>query len=54
MIYVVAGVYEEYVSIPKNKMNLMMVGDGINKTIITGNHSYVDGWTTYHSATFGN
>ncbi|KAL7205319.1 hypothetical protein ACSBR2_018296 [Camellia fascicularis] len=51
MIYVVGGVYEEYVSIAKNKQYLMMVGDGINKTIITGNHSVADGWTTYSSAT---
>jgi hypothetical protein len=32
----------------------MMIGDGINKTIITGNHSVVDGWTTFGSPTFGN
>lgn len=53
MIYVSAGVYEENVSIDKKKMYLMMVGDGINKTIITGNRSVVDGWTTFKSATFG-
>ncbi|KAL6564166.1 putative pectinesterase/pectinesterase inhibitor 41 [Orobanche minor] len=52
LIYVTAGVYEEYVSIPKNKRYLLMVGDGINQTIITGNHSVVDGWTTFNSATF--
>ncbi|KAK4761010.1 hypothetical protein SAY87_005903 [Trapa incisa] len=52
MIYVTAGVYEEYVSIPKKKRYLFMMGDGINETIITGNHSIVDGWTTFHSATF--
>ncbi|CAL5378682.1 unnamed protein product [Camellia sinensis] len=51
MIYVVGGVYEEYVSIAKSKQYLMIVGDGINKTIITGNHSVADGWTTYSSAT---
>ncbi|KAK3000977.1 hypothetical protein RJ639_022304 [Escallonia herrerae] len=52
LIYVTAGVYEEYVSIAKNKRYLMMIGDGINQTVITGNHSYVDGWTTFNSATF--
>ncbi|KAI4349683.1 hypothetical protein L6164_010243 [Bauhinia variegata] len=52
LIYVTAGVYEEYVSIDKKKAYLMMVGDGINKTIITGNHNVVDGWTTFNSATF--
>ncbi|XP_027363394.1 probable pectinesterase/pectinesterase inhibitor 7 isoform X2 [Abrus precatorius] len=30
----------------------MMVGDGINKTIITGSRSVSDGWTTFKSATF--
>ncbi|KAK1583414.1 hypothetical protein Q3G72_023604 [Acer saccharum] len=53
MIYVAAGVYEEYVSIPKYKKYLMMVGDGINQTVITGNRNVVDGWTTFNSATFG-
>ncbi|XAR58413.1 Pectinesterase [Bertholletia excelsa] len=52
LIYITAGVYEEYVSIAKNKKYLMMIGDGINRTIITGNHSYVDGWTTFNSSTF--
>lgn len=54
LIYVTAGVYEEYVNIDKKKTYLMMVGDGINKTIITGNHSVVDGWTTFGSPTLGN
>lgn len=53
LIYVTAGVYEENVSIDKKKKYLMMIGDGINKTIITGNRSVVDGWTTFKSATFG-
>ncbi|XXG84311.1 hypothetical protein AAC387_Pa10g1850 [Persea americana] len=52
LIYVEAGVYEEYVSIAKNKKNIMMLGDGINQTVITGNRSVVDGWTTFNSATF--
>ena len=53
LIYVAAGVYEEYVSVAKNKRYLMMIGDGINQTIVTGNRSVVDGWTTFNSATFG-
>ncbi|MED6161762.1 hypothetical protein PIB30_063837 [Stylosanthes scabra] len=52
VIYVVAGVYEEYVYIPKTKQYLMMIGDGINQTIVTGNRSVVDGWTTFNTATF--
>ncbi|KAE8665485.1 putative pectinesterase/pectinesterase inhibitor 7 [Hibiscus syriacus] len=52
LIYITAGVYQEYVSIAKNKKYLLMIGDGINQTIITGNRSVVDGWTTFNSATF--
>ncbi|OIV95089.1 hypothetical protein TanjilG_21479 [Lupinus angustifolius] len=52
VIHVVAGVYEEIVSIPKYKQYLMMIGDGINQTIITGNQSVVGGSTTFNSATF--
>ncbi|CAN4093043.1 unnamed protein product [Withania somnifera] len=52
LIYITKGVYEEYVTIAKNKKYLMMIGDGINQTIITGNHSFVDGWTTFNSSTF--
>lgn len=53
LIYVYGGVYEEYVNIPKNKRYLMMIGDGINQTVITGSHNVVDGSTTFNSATFG-
>ncbi|KAG1371281.1 pectinesterase [Cocos nucifera] len=52
VIYVDAGVYEEYVVISKKKTYLMMIGDGINRTVVTGNRSVVDGWTTFHSSTF--
>ncbi|XP_043718581.1 pectinesterase-like [Telopea speciosissima] len=60
VIHVAAGVYGEYVSIDKNKMNIMMIGDGIqayiklysiNQSVITG-RSGNDGWTTFNSATF--
>lgn len=52
VIYVKKGVYREYVEISKKKTNIMMVGDGQDLTVISGNHSFVDGWTTYRSATF--
>ncbi|KAG2406562.1 Pectinesterase inhibitor 20 Pectin methylesterase [Vigna angularis] len=52
LILVTGGVYQEYVSIAKNKKYLMMVGDGINQTIITGDHNVVDNFTTFNSATF--
>lgn len=53
VIHVVAGVYEENVVVPKNKRYVMMIGDGIGQTVVTGNRSVVDGWTTFNSATFG-
>ncbi|KAL8101004.1 putative pectinesterase/pectinesterase inhibitor 41 [Apium graveolens] len=52
LIYVTAGVYEEYVIVNKKKKYVMILGDGINQTIITGNRSVVDGWTTFNSSTF--
>ena len=53
LIFITEGVYEEYVSIDKKKKYLMMIGEGINQTIITGNRNVADGFTTYNSATFG-
>lgn len=53
VIYIKKGVYKEYVEINKKKWNIMIVGDGIDSTVISGNHSYTDHWTTYRSATFG-
>ncbi|XP_023549932.1 probable pectinesterase/pectinesterase inhibitor 25 isoform X3 [Cucurbita pepo subsp. pepo] len=52
VIYVRQGYYDEYVIVPKYKTNIMLIGDGINRTVITGNHNVVDGWTTYNSSTF--
>ncbi|KAL6844995.1 hypothetical protein ACP4OV_025168 [Aristida adscensionis] len=51
VIYVLAGVYEENVVVPKHTKYIMMIGDGIGQTVITGNRSVVDGWTTFNSAT---
>ncbi|GFP82144.1 pectinesterase/pectinesterase inhibitor ppe8b [Phtheirospermum japonicum] len=52
VIYIKRGVYKEYVEISKKKWNVMMIGDGINATVISGNRNFIDGWTTYRSATF--
>ncbi|CAN0908721.1 Probable pectinesterase/pectinesterase inhibitor 25 [Linum grandiflorum] len=52
VIYAKEGIYEEYVVITKHKKNIMLIGDGINRTVITGNHSFIDGWTTYNSSSF--
>lgn len=53
VIYIKKGVYKEYVEISKKKWNIMMMGDGVNATVISGNRNFIDGWTTYRSATFG-
>lgn len=53
VIYVKKGVYVENVEIKKKKWNIMLVGDGIDATVISGNRSFVDGWTTFRSPTFG-
>ncbi|XP_016186103.1 pectinesterase 2 [Arachis ipaensis] len=49
VIYVKGGIYNEQVEI-KTK-NIMLVGDGIGKTIITGSKSVGGGTTTFRSAT---
>ncbi|XP_042400632.1 pectinesterase-like [Zingiber officinale] len=51
-VYVSEGVYRENVIVPANKRNLILIGAGINRTVITSNHSVGDGWTTFNSATF--
>ncbi|KAF5176240.1 Pectinesterase/pectinesterase inhibitor PPE8B [Thalictrum thalictroides] len=52
VIYIKKGVYHENVEIKKKKWNLMMVGDGMGVTVISGNRNFIDGWTTFRSATF--
>lgn len=53
VIYIKRGVYKENVEVKKKKWNIMMVGDGINTTVISGNWNHVDGRTTFRTATFG-
>ncbi|GKV12901.1 hypothetical protein SLEP1_g23986 [Rubroshorea leprosula] len=43
IIYVKAGVYNENVEIERNANNIMMVGDGMNRTIVTGNQNVPGG-----------
>lgn len=54
VIYIKKGLYLENVEIKKKKWNIVMIGDGIDVTVISGNRSFIDGWTTFRSATFGN
>ncbi|XP_057732815.1 pectinesterase-like [Arachis stenosperma] len=54
VIYVKAGVYNEYIIIPKHAVNILMYGDGPTRTIVTGRKNFVEGVKTMHTATFAN
>ncbi|KAL2338834.1 hypothetical protein Fmac_013280 [Flemingia macrophylla] len=51
VIYVREGTYEENVEVPSYKTNIVLLGDGKDATVIAGNRSAIDGWTTFRSAT---
>ncbi|PIN16000.1 Pectinesterase [Handroanthus impetiginosus] len=53
VIYVKRGVYRENILISRTMNKVMLVGDGLRYTIITGSRSVSAGFTTYSSATFG-
>lgn len=54
VIHIKKGVYEEIVRVPSEKKNVVFIGDGMGKTIITGSLSVGQpGVTTYESATVG-
>ncbi|KAJ4910524.1 putative pectinesterase/pectinesterase inhibitor 34 [Raphanus sativus] len=53
IIYVKAGRYEENnLKVGRKKINLMFVGDGKGKTVISGGKSIFDNVTTFHTASF--
>ncbi|XP_042512816.1 pectinesterase 2-like [Macadamia integrifolia] len=51
VIYVKRGVYRENLDIGSSLTNIMLVGDGLKYTIITGSRSVGGGSTTFKSAT---
>ena len=54
VIRIKAGVYEETVRIPLAKKNVVFLGDGIGKTVITGSSNVGRlGMTPYTMATVG-
>ncbi|KNA23779.1 hypothetical protein SOVF_022040 [Spinacia oleracea] len=53
IIYIKAGTYKEYVLIEKKHTNVVLVGDGPTKTIITGSKSFADGIQTFKTSTVG-
>ncbi|KAI3471054.1 hypothetical protein Pfo_027717 [Paulownia fortunei] len=53
VVYVKRGVYRENVLISRTMNKVMLVGDGLRYTVITGSRSVSSGFTTYSSATVG-
>ncbi|KAL0367763.1 UNVERIFIED_CONTAM: putative pectinesterase/pectinesterase inhibitor 21 [Sesamum radiatum] len=51
VIYVKAGLYKEYVQIPKKMNKIVLMGDGPLKTRISGRKNYAEGVKTFHTAT---
>lgn len=51
VIYIKAGVYKENVLMDKSFQNVMMYGDGMYKTTVSGSLNFVDGTPTFSTAT---
>ncbi|CAO2839831.1 unnamed protein product [Amaranthus hypochondriacus] len=52
IIYIKGGIYKENIVVTNRMRNLMLIGDGIDVTIVSGNKNVQDGSTTFRSATF--
>ncbi|PKA54552.1 putative pectinesterase/pectinesterase inhibitor 51 [Apostasia shenzhenica] len=53
-IFIKAGIYRETVRIPFEKTNIAFVGEGIGRTVITGDlNAEMSGISTYNTATVG-
>ncbi|MED6164522.1 hypothetical protein PIB30_090942 [Stylosanthes scabra] len=52
IIYVKAGIYDEYITVNKKFKNMFIYGDGNTKTIITGRKNFHEGTKTMRTATF--
>ncbi|KAJ8771996.1 hypothetical protein K2173_027173 [Erythroxylum novogranatense] len=51
VLYIKEGIYQEYIEFNKSMDNLIVIGDGSEKTRIIGNKNFIDGTPTYHTAT---
>ncbi|KAJ1383459.1 Pectinesterase, catalytic [Sesbania bispinosa] len=51
VIYIKEGVYREYLEITKKMTHVVFVGDGGNRTRISGNKNFIDGINTYRTPT---
>lgn len=54
VIYIKEGVYMENVVLDKSFWNVMIYGDGKDKSIVSASLNFVDGTPTFSTATFGN
>jgi pectinesterase len=54
VIYIKAGIYNEYVTVDKKKPNIILYGDGPTNTIITGSKNSKQGLQMPDTATFSN
>ncbi|EOA31978.1 hypothetical protein CARUB_v10015221mg [Capsella rubella] len=52
IIYVKKGVYFENVKVEKKMWNVVVVGDGASKSIVSGRLNVIDGTPTFKTATF--
>ena len=52
VIYVKAGTYLGNNILDKSKWNVMIYGDGMDKTIVSGSLNFIDGYPTFSTATF--
>lgn len=53
VIYIKRGVYRENIAISSTMNKVMLIGDGMRYTVITGSRSVAGGYTTYSSSTVG-
>jgi pectinesterase len=53
VVYVKKGEYVENIDLDKNTWNVMIRGDGMTETVVTGSRNYIDGTPTFETATFG-
>ncbi|KAK7303684.1 hypothetical protein RJT34_14597 [Clitoria ternatea] len=51
VIYITEGIYNEHVEVNKSMEYVVFIGDGGNKSRITGSRNFIDGVNTYNTAT---
>ena len=39
--------------VPREKMNIMLVEDGMRKTLVPYSRNFLQAWTTFRTETFG-